>query len=150
MVWMSAVGWVSCQLSFHSLSSLTLSRYRRSDGCQSVGAGSVWFSEWSRSDRHTESGGGVGGLDGGCMSLFGLLTCKGLHLCDSCLLMLLLLGFLGRLRFSSLAADWLRSLRVSEDSSMYARFSPKKSSSWQPGEGAVLRGWYEGRTGWEE
>lgn len=63
------------------------------------------------------------------MSPLGLLTCVGLSLCDSCLLILLLLGFRGRLLLSSRPPA--RSLRVSEDSSMYARFSPKKSSSWQ-------------------
>lgn len=97
-------------------------------GCQSLEVESVWESE------REESGGGVGGFDGGCMLLLGLLTCSWLHLCDSCLLILLLLGFRGRLLFSSHAAGWVRSLRVSEDSSMYARFSPKKSSSLQPGE----------------
>lgn len=104
--------------------------------CQSAGAASVWFSGRDRSERE-DAGGGVGGWDGGCMSLLGLLTCSELHLCDSCLLMLFFLGFRGRLLFSSLV-DWGRSLRVSEDSSMYAKFSPKKSSSWQLGEGAVV------------
>lgn len=92
----------------------------------------------------------MGGFDGGCMSLLGFLTCRGLHLCDSCLLMLLLLGFRGRLILSSLAAGWARSLRVSEDSSMYARFSPKKSSSWQPDAEALLRGGEGRRIRWRE
>lgn len=87
----------------------------------------------------------MGGFDGGCISLLSLLTCRGLHLCGSCLLMLLLFGFRGRLFLSSFAPGWARSLRVSEDSSMYARFSPKKSSSWQLGEEAAWRGG-EGRT----
>lgn len=89
----------------------------------------------------------MGGFDGGPISLLGLLTCKGLHLCDSCLLMLLLFGFRGRLLLSSLAPGWARSLSVSEDSSMYARFSPKKSSSWQEAEEAAWRGG-EGRKIW--
>lgn len=92
----------------------------------------------------------MGGFDGGRMSPLGLLTCGGLHLCDSCLLMLFLLGFRGLLRLSSLGAGWVRSLRVSEDSSMYARFSPKKSSSWQAVEEAMLRGGEGRRIGWRD
>lgn len=92
----------------------------------------------------------MGGLEGGRMSLSCLFTCRGLHLCGSCLLMLLLLGLRGRLFLSSFAAGWKRSLRVSEDSSMYARFSPKKSSSWQPGEEAAMMGEEGGRAGWKE
>lgn len=106
-------------------------------GRQSAETESVWFPDWGRSVGE-ESGGGGGGLDGGIMSLLGLLTCRELHLCDSCLLMLLFLGFLNRLLLSSLTVDWPRSLSVSEDSSMYARFSPKKSSSWQLADEAVL------------
>lgn len=113
--------------------------------CQSVGAEPVWFSDGGRSETD-ESGGGVGGFEGGCISLWGLLTCRGLHLCAGCLLMLLLFGFRGRLFLSSLAAGW--SLRASEDSSMYARFSPKKSSSWQLAEEAMLSGAEGRRTGW--
>lgn len=108
-----------------------------------VGAKPAWFSDGGRSERG-ESGGGVGGFEGGCISPLGLLTCRGLHLFDNCLL-LFLRGFRGRLFLSSLASGWTRSLRVSEDSSMYARFSPKKSSSWQLAEAAMLRG-AEGRS----
>lgn len=43
------------------------------DGCQRA-ADSVWISDEGSSEGE-ESGGGVGGLDGGCMSLLGLLTC---------------------------------------------------------------------------
>lgn len=109
----------------------------------------MWFSDGGRSERE-ESGGGVGGFEGGCMSQLGLLTCMGLNLCDSCLLMLLLLGFRGRLLLSSLAAGWARSLRVSEDSSMYARFSPKKSNNWQLAEEALWRGGEGRRIGLRE
>lgn len=82
----------------------------------------------------------MGGLDGGCISAAVLSTCGGLRLCGSSLLRLLLLGLRGLRFLSSLAAGWFRSLRVSEDSSMYAKFSPKKSSSWQLAEEALLRG----------
>lgn len=81
----------------------------------------------------------MGGLEGGCMSATALFADRGLRPCGSSLLMLLLLGLRG-LRFLSAAVGWLRSLRVSEDSSMYARFSPKKSSSWQLADEALLRG----------
>lgn len=105
----------------------------------SQGAAPIWSSD------SEESGGGVGGFDGGRM----LLLSAVLNLSDTCLLMLLL-GFRGFLLLSSLAAGWTRSLMVSEDSSMYARFSPKKSSSWQLAEEAMWRG-KEGRTtGWQE
>lgn len=78
-----------------------------------------------------------------------LLLSPVLSLSDMCLLMLLL-GLRGFLLLSSLAAGGTRSLMVSEDSSMYARFSPKKSSSWQLAEEAMWRG-KEGRTtGWQE
>lgn len=83
------------------------------------------------------------------MSMLGGPTCWGHHFCDGCLLMLLL-GFRGLLFISSFAAGWARSLRVSEDSSMYARFSPKKSSSWQLVEEAKLRGAEGRRIGWQE
>lgn len=69
--------------------------------------------------------------------MLGLLTCSGLQVSGASLLTLLLLVFRGRLVFSSPATDRAGSLKVSEDSSMYARFSPKKSSSWQSGEAAV-------------
>lgn len=118
-------------------------------GCQSDGPEPVWFSDRGKSERE-DSGGGVGGFEGGRISLLGLLTRKGLHLCDSCLLMLLLFGFRGRLLLSSLPPGWARSLSVSEDSSMYARFSPKKSSSWQLGEEAAWRGWEGRRIVWRE
>lgn len=63
---------------------------------------------------------------------------------------MLLLGFRGLLFISSFASGWTGSLRVSDDSSMYARFSPKKSSNWQLGEEAKLRGGEGKRIGWQE
>lgn len=92
----------------------------------------------------------MGGFDGGCSSAAALFACRGLRLCGSSRLMLLLLGLRGLRFLSSFAAGWLRSLRVSEDSSMYAKFSPKKSSSWQLAEEALLRGGEGRRIGWQE
>lgn len=69
-------------------------------------------------------GGGVGECDGGCSSQpISLSSPTG---CERgiCLLMLFLLGLRGRFG----PAGFTRSLRVSEDSSIYAKFSPKKSS----------------------
>ena len=92
----------------------------------------------------------MGGFEGGCSSTLALLACRGLRLCGSSLLMLLLLGLRGLRFLSSLAAGWLRSLSASEDSSMYAKFSPKKSSSWQLAEEALLRGGEGRRMGRQE
>ena len=105
--------------------------------CQRAETESVWISDGGKSEGE-ESGGGVGELDGGCMSLLGELACKEFHLCGRCLLMLLLLGFCDRLLPSSLVAGWVPSLSVSDDSSMYAKFSPKKSRGCKPGEDAVM------------
>lgn len=52
----------------------TLARCCECGGRQRAGAESVWISDEGRSEGK-ESGGGVGGLDGGCMSLLGLLNC---------------------------------------------------------------------------
>ncbi len=68
-------------------------------------------------------GGGVGECDGGCSSLLISLCSPTGYEWGLCLVMLLLLA----LRWRFCPAGLTRSLRVSEDSSMYARFSPKKS-----------------------
>lgn len=79
------------------------------------GAESVWMSDREMSERE-HSGGGGGGLDGGCK--LGLLGCGGLHLCDGPFFMLLRLGLFGRRLFSLLAVGSVGSLSASEDSSM--------------------------------
>lgn len=82
---------------------------------QRPGAESVWMSDREMSERE-HCGGGGGELNGGCK--LGLLGCGGLHLCDGPFFMLLRLGLCGRLLFSLLAVGSVRSLNVSEDSSM--------------------------------
>lgn len=103
--------------------------------CQSFVVESDWFSEWE------ESAEGVGWFDGGCRSWLSLFTC------EAPLFVLFLLGFRSRLFFSWNPAGKVRSLRVSDDSSIYARFSPKKSSSLQPAAFAVGKG---GLTAWAD